>query len=121
MSQQGLLTNVYADVEKYGVLIDRVIDRLARGQVDPTDPDQKKLAQLFIDADDQGLASQSLEALKLDSLLRTSAAEPMADLKLLGERLQDGDVDQAHLRQLEELARKLEQERAEIARRLWGR
>ncbi|MDE0077710.1 MAG: hypothetical protein OXO50_09335 [Caldilineaceae bacterium] len=121
MSQHGLLTNVYADVETYGVLIDRVIDRLARGLVNPTDPDQKKLAQLFVDADDQGLASQSLEALKLDSLLRTSTAAPMADLKLLGERLQQGDVDLAYLRQLEELARKLEQKRVDIARRLWGR
>lgn len=75
MSQQGLLSKVYADVETYGALIDRVIDRLARGRVDPTEPDQKRLARLFIDADDQGLASQSLDALKLDSLLRTSTAD----------------------------------------------
>ena len=121
MSQLGLLTSVYADVETYGALIDRVIDRLARGQVDPTEPDQKRLARLFVDASDQGLASQSLEALTLDSLLRTSTAEPMADLKLLGERLQSGDVDQAYLRQLEELAKKLEQKRVDIARQLWGR
>ena len=121
MSQLGLLTGIYADVEAYGVLIDRVIDRLGRGQVDPTEPDQKRLARLFVDASDQGLASQSLEALTLDSLLRTSTAEPMVDLKLLGERLQIGDVDQAFLWQLEELARKLEQKRVELARRLRGR
>ncbi len=121
MSDLSLLTGVYADVEAYGVLIDKVIERLGRGQADPTDPDQKKLAQLFVDAGDQGLASQSLEALTLDSLLRTRTAEPMANLKLLGERLQDGDVDQAYLSQLEELARKLEQKRADIARRLRGR
>lgn len=121
MSQLGLLTGIYADVETYGALIDRVIDRLARGQVDPTEPDQKRLARLFIDAGDQGLAAQSLEALTLDSLLRTSTAEPMADLKFLGERLQSGDVDQAFLRQLEELARKLEQKRVEVARQIRGR
>ena len=118
MSQLGLLTSVYADVEAYGVLIDRVIDRLAQGQTDPTEPDQKRLARLFVDASDQGLASQSLEALTLDSLLRTSTAEPMADLKLLGERLQNGEVDDAFLRQLEELARNLEQKRVDIARQI---
>ena len=121
MSQLGLLTGIYADVEAYGALIDRVIDRLARGQADPTEPDQKRLAQLFVDAADQGLASQSLEALTLDSLLRTSTAKPMADLKLLGERLQKGDVDQVYLCQLEELARKLEQKRVDIARQMRGR
>lgn len=121
MSQLGLLTGIYADVEMYGALIDRVIDRLARGQVDPTESDQKRLAQLFVDASDQGLASQSFEALMLDSLLRTSTAEPMADLKLLGERLQKGDVDRAYLRQLEELARKLEQKRVDIVRQMRGR
>lgn len=121
MSDVGLLTSVYSEIETYGTLIDSVIDRLARGQVDPTEPDQKRLARLFVDASDQGLASQSLEALTLDSLLRTKAAKPMADLKLLGERLQNGDVDQAYLRQLEELARKLEQKRVDIARQLRGR
>lgn len=121
MSKVGLLTGVYADVEAYGALIDRVIERLERGQVDPTEPDQKRLARLFVDASDQGLASQSLEALMLDSLLRTSTAEPMADLKSLGERLQSGDVDQAYLCQIEELARKLEQKRVDIVRQLWGR
>lgn len=72
MSQLGLLTGVYADVEAYGALIDRVIESLGQGQVDPTDPDQKRLAQFFVDPSDQGLASRSLEALTLDSLLRTS-------------------------------------------------
>lgn len=121
MSELSLLTGVYADVEAYGALIDSVIDCLGRGLVDPTDPDQKKLAQLFIDADDQGLASQSLEALTFDSLLRTDTGKPMANLKQLGERLQSGDVGPEYVRQLEELAQGLEQERADIARRLRGR
>ena len=121
MSDLSLLTGVYADVEAYGVLIDRVIERLRRYGADPTDPDQKKLAQLFIDASDQGLESQSLEALTLDSLLRTSTGEPLANLKQLGEQLQNGNVDQVYLRQLEKLAQDLEQERADIARRLRGR
>ena len=121
MSDLSLLTGVYADVETYGALIDRVIERLGREGADSTDPDQKKLAQLLVDASDQGLESQSLEALTLDSLLRSSTGEPLADLKQLGERLQKGDVDQSYLRQLEKLAQGLEQERADIARRLRGR
>lgn len=118
MSELSLLNGVYANIEKYGVLIDKVIERLGREEADPTDPDQRKLAQLFVDASDQGLGSLSSEALMLDSLLRTSSGKPLADLKQLGERLQRGDVDQAYLRQLEELAQGLEQERADIARRL---
>ena len=57
MSQLSLLTNVYSDIEAYGALIDRVIERLGLGQADPTDPDQKRLARLFVDASDQGLAA----------------------------------------------------------------
>ncbi len=95
MSDLSFLTGVYANVEAYGALIDRVIERLGQGQFDPTDPDQKKLAQLFIDASDQSLESQSIEALTLDSLPRTSTGEPLANWKQLGERLQNGDVDQA--------------------------
>ena len=121
MSDLSLLTGVYADVEAYGALIDRVIERLGRGESDPTDPDQRKLAQLLVDASDQGLESQSIEALMLDSLLRTNTGEPLANLKRLGERLRSGDVDQAYLRQLEVLAQGLEQERVEVARRLRGR
>ena len=121
MSDLSLLTGLYASVEAYGTLIDRVIQQLGRGRVDPTEPDQKQLAQLLINADDQGLESQSLEALVLDSLLRTNTGEPLADLKQLGERLQNGDVDQAYLRELEVLAQGLDQERVEVDRRLQGR
>lgn len=121
MSDLSVLTGIYANVEAYGALIDRVIQRLGQGNVDLTDPDQKKLARLLIDASNQGLESQSLEALTLDSLLRTSTGEPFADLKQLGERLQNGDVDQTYLRQLEKLAQGLERERVEVARRLRGR
>ena len=121
MSDLSLLTGVYASVETYGALIDRVIQQLGQGRTDPTEPDQKKLAQLLIDASDQGLESQSLEALTLDSLLRLNTGEPLANLKRLGERLQSGDVDEAYLKQLEVLAQGLERERVEVARRLRGR
>ena len=84
----SLLRGVYADVEAYGTLIDKVIERLGRGGTDLPDPDQKKLGRLLIDASDQGLESQSLEALTLDSLLRSNTGEPFTDLDLkqLGER-----------------------------------
>lgn len=121
MSDVSLLTGVYADVETYGALIDNVIERLGRGDVDPDEPDQKKLAQLLVDSADQGLQAQSLEALTLDSLLRTSAGKPLADLKPLGIKLQSRDVDEECLKQLEKLALALEQERTAIARRLRNR
>lgn len=120
MSDLSLLRGVYADVEAYGTLIDRVIERLGQEGTGPPDPDQKKLGQLLIDASDQGLESQSLEALTLDSLLRSNTGEPFAglDLKQLGENLLNGHVDASYHNQLETLAQRLERERAEIARRL---
>ena len=120
MSDLSLLRGVYADVEAYGILIDKVIERLGRGGTGLPDPDQKKLGRLLIDASDRGLESQSLEALTLDSLLRSNTGEPFAglDLKQLGERLLSGQVDVSYHKQLETLAQRLERERAEIARRL---
>ena len=120
MSDLSLLRGVYADVEAYGSLIDRVIARLSRVQSSSPDRDQKKLGQLLIYANDQGLKSESLEALTLDSILRSNTGEPFngIDLKRLGEYLLSGEVDASLNRQLETLAQRLEQERADIARRL---
>lgn len=120
MSDMSLLTGVYADVEAYAVLIDKVIEQLGREGTGPPNPDQKRLGQLLIDASDQGLESQSLEALTLDSLLRSNTGEPFAGLKGLGERLLSGQVDVSYHKQLEMLAQRLEQERAEIAHRIRG-
>ena len=121
MSDLSLLTGVYTDVEAYGEMIDRVIKQLAQGVPNPPDPDQKKLGQLLMNAGDQGLESQSLEALILDTLLRSNTGEPLAGLQQLGKCLLNGQVDISAKKQLEALAQRLEQERAEIARRLWRR
>ena len=43
------------------------------------------------------------------------------DLKQLGEHLLSGQVDVSYYKQLETLAQRLERERAEIVRQLWGR
>ncbi len=120
MSDLSLLRGVYADVETYGGLIDRVIARLGRVQSGSPDRDQKRLGQLLINTNDQGLKSKSLEALTLDSILRSNTGEPFngIDLKRLGEYLLSGEVDASFNRQLETLAQRLERERAEIARRL---
>ena len=80
--------------EAYAVLIDKVIEQLGREGTGPPNPDQKRLGQLLIDASDQGLESQSLEALTLDSLLRSNTGEPFAGLKGLGECLLSSTLDQ---------------------------
>lgn len=119
MSDLSLLRGVYADVETYGTLIDKVIERLREtGTGEPPNPDRRKLGQLLIDASDQGLTSQSVEALTFDSLLRSNTGEPFAGMKQLGEHLLSGQVDISYQKQLETLAQRLERERAEIARRL---
>jgi hypothetical protein len=121
MSDSSLLTGVYANVEAYGTLIDRVIDRLRISGSDPTSPEQNRLARLLIDASDHGRSSKSLEALILDSLLRSSTGQSIVNLRKLGERLLTKDVDRAYQKQLETLAKGLEEERAQVAGRLRGR
>lgn len=118
MSGLSLLRGVYAEVAAYGTLIDNVIKRLGQGGTSPPGPEQKKLGQLLIDASDQGLESQSVEAMTLDSLLRSNTGEPLEGLKQLGEHLLSGQVDASVQQQLEGLAQRLEQERVAIARRL---
>lgn len=119
MSDLSLLRGVYADVETYGTLIDKVIERLRETRTGGApNPDQRKLGQLLIDASDQGLTSQSVEALTFDSLLRSNTGEPFVGMKQLGEYLLSGQVDISYQKQLETLAQRLERERAEIARRL---
>ena len=120
MSDLSLLRGVYADVEAYAALIDKVIEKWERGRVEPPDPDRKKLGQLLIEASDQGLESESLEALTLDSLLRSNTGQPYdeLDLKQLGNHLLGNQVDHEYHKQLETLAQRLDLERAEIARRI---
>ena len=118
MSNLSLLRSVYADVETYGTLIDKVIGQLGEAGTGQLNPDQKKLGRLLIDASNQGITSQSVEALTFDSLLRSSTGEPFAGMKQLGEHLLSSQVDVSCQKQLESLAQQLERERAAIARRL---
>ena len=115
MSELSLLRSVYDDIVTYGEMVDRVIGRMGCNE---HDPDRMKLGRLLIDAADQGLESQSAEALKLDSLLRSRIGEPYAGLKQLGERLLNEQIETGTVNQLEALARRLELERVEIGRRL---
>ena len=118
MSNLSLLRSVYADIEAYGTLIDTVIERLEQGAAGQPSAEQKKLGQLLIDASDQGITSESVEALTFDSLLRSNTGEPFAGMKQLGKDLLNGRVDVSCHEQLETLAQRLERERAAIARRL---
>ena len=121
MSNLSLLRSVHADVQVYGTLIDKVIAQMGEAGTGQLNPDQKKLGRLLIDASNQGITSQSVEALTFDSLLRSSTGEPFAGMKQLGEHLLGGRVDVSYQKQLETLAQRLELERVEIARQLRGR
>ena len=121
MSDLSLLNSVYANVEAFSVLIDSVIAGVHKNGGSSPDEEQKRLGQLLVDASDHGRSADSYEALILDSLLRTSTGEPLFDLERLGNRLLRGSIDAGDQRQLEELAKGLEQERSEVASRLRGR
>lgn len=120
MSDLSLLTGVYANVETYAELIDKVIDGLQQPASPQVDQNRTKLGTLLVDAAGQGVSKRSVEALMLDSLLRAETGEARIDLKLLGERLLSGSLDRSSRRQLESLAEQLEKERAQVASRLRG-
>lgn len=121
MSDVSLLTGVYANVEAYAALIDRVIERLRSEGSDPNNEEQRRLGNLLIQAHDQGRSTQSLEALVLDTLLRSDTGEQSMDLDGIGRRLLADDADRVVQKQLEMLANELEKQRAEVAARLRGR
>jgi hypothetical protein len=121
MSDLSLLTGIYANVEHFASLIDTVIEH-ARTHVSATaGSEQMRLGQLLVDAGDQGQASESYEALMLDSLLRNATGETPLNLPELGQRLLAGTIGPSDQRQLEILAQGLERERSEVAGRLRGR
>jgi hypothetical protein len=119
MSDLSLLSGVYANVEVFAALIDKVIERMATDGA--MQANQRHLGQLLVDAADRGRASGSYQALILDSLLRDPTGAPLLDLDRLGRRLLAGRTDAADLKQLEILAKGLERERSEVAGRLRGR
>ncbi|HZT03273.1 MAG TPA: hypothetical protein VFA39_13505 [Steroidobacteraceae bacterium] len=121
MSDLSLLTGVYANVETYATLVDRVIEGLRQPAASGLGDERAKLANLLIDASTQGRTSRSREALILDSLLRDESGQQRIDLQALGQRLLSGTVDKTSQSQLEALAEQLEKERAEVASRLRGR
>lgn len=121
MSDLSLLSGVYANVEVFAELIDSVIERMGKEGATTPNGDQQRLGQLLIDAADQGRSSGSYQALILDSLLRDVMGEPLLNLERLGRRLLAGEADPSDRKQLEVLAKGLEQERSEVAGRLRGR
>src|SRR5580700_290631 len=111
MSDVSLLSGIYANVEVFAALIDSVIERMGKENMTTPNADQKRLGQLLIDAGDQGRSSGSYQALILDSLLRGVTGEPLLNLERLGRRLVAGETDSSDQKQLEVLAKSLEQQR----------
>ena len=120
MSDLGLLAGVYANVENYGLLIDRVLEKISKGDSDPVNDDQLSLARILIEAGSLEKREESVTGLILNSLLRDKYGEPVTDLKRLGESLLSGSIGAASVRQLEQISKKLEEERTAVAHRLRG-
>lgn len=121
MSDLSLLSGVYANVEVFAALIDKVIEQMGPDGATSAGADQRHVGQLLVDAADRGRSSGSYQALILDSLLRDTTGAPLLDLDQLGRRLLAGGTGAADLKQLEVLAKGLERERSEVAGRLRGR
>ena len=121
MSDLGLLSGIYANVDNFASLIDKVIEHIRKDGGGSPDSEQAQLGRLLIDTLDHGQASGSYEALVLDSLLRSSTGEPFVNVGRLGKRLLSGEVDSSDQKLLEKLATELEKERSDVASRLRGR
>ena len=74
--------------------------------------------RLLIDASDQGFESQSVEALRLDSVLRSETGGSMTGLEQLGFRLLNGQADTETRERLRSVAQRLEMRREELGRLL---
>jgi hypothetical protein len=118
MSEPGLYTYLYAQLRHCGELIDQVIvdfettgGRAGRKQ-------REDLAQLLRLL--QTSPASDLDATLLANVLRESKAARGANWAQVADAIDQGDLSDSTLEQLEELARALESQRADMHARIQG-
>jgi hypothetical protein len=118
MSDSGLYMHLYSQLRDYAELIDRVIVGLDGSAAPPRDDDRTHLAQVLRDL--QRSPSSSLSTALLANVLRENRAAAGVKWDEVADALDGRRNDTATLRRLEQLARALESERAELHARVHG-
>lgn len=118
MSDPGLYTNLYAQLRDCAELIDQVIIDLETGGSSATMKMRETLASLLRTL--QAAPSSSLDATLLATVLREKRVAGKANWNEIAEAIDRGECSRAVIAQLEELARLLESERADMHARMHG-
>jgi hypothetical protein len=118
MSDIGVHSSVYQRVRDYGQLIDDVLLGLRSGASSPNDPSRRKLGELLV-----GLGAPSppnLPTAWLGMLIGGADVRARAEWAAVGRALQSGRDDAHVMERLEQLARRLEEQRTEALAKMRG-
>jgi hypothetical protein len=118
MSDPGLYTHLYVQLRDCAELIDRVIIHLETTVGSSGAKEREALASLLRTL--QLAPASNLNATVLANVLRESRLAGKANWNEIADAIDRGDASKAVIGQLEELARAVESERAEMHARIQG-
>ena len=118
MSDPGLYTNLYVQVRDCAELIDRVIIDLETSRSSAPTKLRENLARLLRTL--QAAPASSLDATLLANILREKRIYGKTNWKEVADAINRGDGSRTVIARLEELARVLESERADMHARIHG-
>lgn len=118
MSDPGLYTHLYVQLRDCAELIDHVIVELETTAGSSGAKEREALASLLRTL--QSAPASNLSATLLANVLRESKAAGKANWNEVADAIDRGDASKAVIGQLEELARAVESERAEMHARIQG-
>jgi hypothetical protein len=118
MSDPGLYTHLYAQLRDCAELIDQVIINLETSGRGAGSKEREALAELLRVL--QLAPSSNIDAMLLANVLRGKRNTSSADWGEIADAIHRGDASKSVVAQLEELARALESERADMHARMLG-
>ena len=118
MSDTGLYSGVYSQIRVFAKLFDAVLLDLKSGQGRVNSQEIEELGKLLQSAAEPRASNAKTQL--LGTLLREASGrrEQLADL---GKALVEGRIGEAHVQRLENLAQRLERERAGMLGKMRGR
>jgi hypothetical protein len=118
MSDSGLYTHLYAQLRECAELVDRVIIDLETKDGSSPVKEREVLAEMLRAL--QIAPASNLSAMLLANVLRESKAGDRANWNEIADAIDKGETSQAVIERLEDLARALESERADMHARMYG-
>jgi hypothetical protein len=118
MSDSGLYMHLYSELRDCAELVDRVIIDLESGSGSAATEDRRHLSQLLRAL--QKAPASTLSTTLLANVLRESRAAATVKWDEVADAVERGDSAKPTMQRLEDLARALESERAEMHARVHG-